>query len=538
LSEFAGFDLDRNTSRAWSRFQARLADHIAEMTDEDSLVIDAEVAAEELDGAAPYVQLAGFGDGTMVRGEVSGNAYLAEPYELTAGQCEQLSALGWHEPTVAAGEPEGTGSANFFVDLPVSEADRLAVMSVKALREVFGVPHPAFLAAGDLVDLDDEVAAGQGTVVRRAAEEPLATVPRSDEELRSLVDAALTPLFGETPKKDDDGDIPVPWGSSLVFVRVEEDVPIVQLFSIVVEGVTDLPRAAFEVNVLNRDLRFMKFVLVEDRVIAQVHLPAWPFVPEHLRSVLTGMSQKIDDLDEDLVARIGGRRAFDEPEEPAADTTALSRETTSIVSPDTALQTLLQLDADGSGAVDPQLAAAVCGHDQELIVRLLHQTEEQENAWRKSRDQALLDGDAAEAAACDHELRAWEQTTSVLRRALRFVVERRLGRDTSGSSYSSSGRPAAHMAPPARRRLPPRPRHRRHVEELDDLLRAYRVDDLVLLDEALSGATGLDVEVFDTDEGIEVVVDGQAGELAYPFTLADLDALVEGLQSASAEEPE
>ena len=39
-----------------------------------------------------------------------------------------------------------------------------------------------------------------------------------------------------------------------------------------------------------------KFILVEDRVLAQVHLPAWPFVPEHLRSMLTGMSAKIDDI--------------------------------------------------------------------------------------------------------------------------------------------------------------------------------------------------------------------------------------------------
>jgi hypothetical protein len=445
VGELAGFDLDRSTARAWSSFQARLADHIAEMTDQDTLVVDAEVAEKAVDGAAPYVQFAGFGEGTMVRGEVSSNAYLAEQHGLTGGQCGQLEALGWHPPTVAAGEAEGPGSANFFVDLPLEEADRLAVMSVRALREVFGVAHPAFLVAGDLDDFSD--ASPPQAVERSAgrADEPLATVPESDEELRDLVDAALTPLFGSVPTKDDDGDIPVPWGSSLVFVRVEQDVPIVQLFSIVVEGVTDLRRAAFELNVLNRDLRFPKFVLVEDRVVAQVHLPAWPFVPEHLRTMLTGMSQRIDEIDEDLVARIGGRRALEPADEPDVVTTAVAARASSEISSDTALHTLLQLDADATGSVDPRLAASVCHYDQELVVRLLRQTEEQETAWRSSRDQALLAGHTEEASACDHELRAWERTTGLLRRALRLVVERALdreaGRQESGPHESGPHEP-------------------------------------------------------------------------------------------------
>ena len=541
MSEFAGFDLDHSTARAWSRFQARLADHVAEMTDQDTLVVDAEVADEDVDGAAPYVQFAGFGEGTMVRGEVSSNAYLAARYYLSAEQYAALEALGWHAPTVGSGEPEGEGSANFFLDLPVTEADRLAVMSVKALREVFGVAHPAFLMAGDLardpVGEGDDMLPAVPTERPAEVDEPLATMPESDEELRDLVDAALTSLFGATPKKDDDGDIPVPWGSSLVFVRVEQDVPIVQLFSVVVEGVTDLRRAAFEVNVLNRDLRFMKFILVEDRVLAQVHLPAWPFVPEHLRTMLTGMSQRIDEIDEDLVARIGGRRAFEPADEPDAEHTAVSVQESHQVSPETALLTLLQLDAEASGSVDPQLAAGVCGYDQELIVRLLRQTEEQEIAWRKSRDQALLDGGTEEARACDHELVAWERTTSLLRRTLRLVVERALGRDTGhASTYTRAGSAGGHASPRFRQPGSPRPRSLRYVGDVGELLRAFAVDDLVQLDAKLTEAAGRAVEVFDTEDGIEVLVEEHAGELEFPFTLAAFDELVEGLHSAAPSE--
>lgn len=76
----------------------------------------------------------------------------------------------------------------------------------------------------------------------------------------------------------------------------------------------------------------------------------------------------------------------------------------------------------------------------------------------------------------------------------------------------------------------------RVVEELDDLLRAYDVEDLVLLDEKLSEIAAADVEVFDTDDGIEVVVGEDSGELGYPFTLGDLDGLLEELCTGALRE--
>jgi hypothetical protein len=429
VSEFAGFDLDRSTARAWSRFQARLADHLVEMDDEDILVVDTEVARSDLAGAAPYVRFACAG--STLRGEVSSNSFLAEGYELDEDDVSVLTTLGWRPPTAGPGMPVGEGSANFFVDVPRSEADRLAVMAVKVLREVFGVPHPSFLAA-DGLGQDPELPPAPA---EEQPPEPLAVMPESAEHLRDLVDAALSPLFEAPPERDADGDVPVPWGSSLVFVRVDEESPVVELFSVVVEAVVDLERAAFEVAVLNRDLRFLKFLLVERRVLARVHLPAWPFVPEHLRSMLTGMSSKIDELDEDLLARIGGRLPFAPPEEEGPHPSSPATGLRATSSDETTLTTLLQLDADATGTLDVGLVAGVCGFDQKLIVRLLGETERQEIAWRRARDEALLVGDRDEAAACRHEMEAWERTTVLLRRALRLTVERALGRDDSTGAY-------------------------------------------------------------------------------------------------------
>jgi hypothetical protein len=427
VSEFAGFDLDRSTARAWSRFQARLADHLVDMDGDDIIVIETEVGASELVGAAPYVQFAA--GGSTVRGEVSSNNHLDDAYELDEDDVSVLTALGWQPPTVGPGRPVGEVSANFFADLPRAEADRLAVMAVKVLREVFGVAHPAFLTVDGLGEDPEAAPPAQ----EEQSPEPLAVMPESAEHLRDLVDAALTPLFESAPERDSDGDIPVPWGSSLVFVRVDEETPVVELFSVVVADVADLERARFEVAVLNRDLRFMKFLLVEGRVLARVHLPAWPFVPEHLRSMLTGMSAKIDEIDEDLLARVGGRLPF----VPTEDDTTVPRVPANPVGTrdDTTLMTLLQLDADAVGTVDADLAAGVCGYDQGLIVRLLAETEGQEVAWRRARDEALLESDGAEAAACRHETEAWERTTVLLRQALRLTVERALGRDRSTGAY-------------------------------------------------------------------------------------------------------
>jgi hypothetical protein len=76
--------------------------------------------------------------------------------------------------------------------------------------------------------------------------------------------------------------------------------------------VSELDRAKFEVEVLNRERPFAKFVLVGDRIVAQVHVPAVPFVPEHLRQTLSMMCELADEVDDDLAVRVSGRR-FLEP---------------------------------------------------------------------------------------------------------------------------------------------------------------------------------------------------------------------------------
>lgn len=441
MSEFADFDLDRSVSRAWKGFQARLADYLVGMTDADSLVIGVAAGEEPEEGAAPYVQFAGFG-GDHLRGEVSGNVYLAAEYQLDAAAERTLALQGWTAPD---------DSRNYSVHMPTADGDRLAVMAVRALRDVFDVPHPAFLATHD-----DRAAAQLGLAggppedADAGADEPLAVVPESPEHLQELVDQALTPLFGHPPHKDEDGDIPVPHNSSLVFVRVYKDEPLVDIFGSVVTGVTDLDAARVEAGILNRDIRFIKFVVMGDRVLAQLQIPCHPFVPQVLRTMLQFMSQALDALDDDLALRTGGRPAIeqagaadggpdaaeddgwddgaddglDDGADDGADDGEGEDQEVDGDELHPALLSIMQLDADGDGDLDPELVADICGHDRELVLALLHQCGREEIAWSQAAEAAVLGGDEDEAAACEHELHAWESTTQLLRRALRVVARR------------------------------------------------------------------------------------------------------------------
>jgi hypothetical protein len=357
------------------------------------------------------------------------------------------------------------------------------------------VVHPAFLLSDELGDAlgrpgADLALPGGGSFETPGAEdEPLAVTPQDRDHLRALVDQALVPVFGEPPHHDGDGDVPVRAGSAMVFVQVPEHAPVVQLFSVVVVGVSDRERAAFEVAVLNRDQRFVTFVLSDDTVLAYVTIPGLPFAPEHLRAMLSLTVEMVDRVDDDLVARVGGHRWFDdEPEDASGDALGSAAEpgvaildsagedddelgcgddveeewtgghsTEPAVHP--AMMTLLQLDAASPGSITPELAASICESDRDLLLALIGWNGEEEAEWQRGRDAARAVGDAAEAETCEQARRHAAATVGLLRGALRLVVEARLRADreqlvagpvapdgvASGPADASSALPGPHQ---------------------------------------------------------------------------------------------
>jgi hypothetical protein len=410
LSKSVSVDLDLVTTKAWRRFRSELADRIADLGEDEVLEVEVEAAVDEPEsGCPPYVQFwRGAGDSVM--GEVSGNRHLHAAHHLDKVARRRLADIGWLRP-----RPKHD-LFNFWTEVDQSHADQLAVMAVTALQEVFGVMHPAFLG-GDVRIGEDPDLPPADTVEPPA--EPLATTTSGRSHLDQLVDQALLPLLGPV-NRDDDGDIRVESGTAAVFVRTTPHAPMIIIWAEVVVDVTDLERARFEVELLNRERAFAKFVVVDDRILAQVHLSATPFVPEHLRQMLAMMCELTDEVGDSLAVRVKGS-CFLEPSDLREFHTGGDSEGSGI---HPAMLTLLQLDAGNPGSIRPSLAARVCENDPELLLTLIRWNEKQQTGWRAARDHAIDAGDPDdEADLCEHERAQARRNTKLLRKALRLVVE-------------------------------------------------------------------------------------------------------------------
>lgn len=365
---------------------------------DEALTLDVETGPAGQEEITPYVQFLSLAYET-VRLEVSSNEVLTGAYRLSPASEQSLAELGLEPPARGWDEDPAEDSVNWFTDSTRDDVERLAVLAVRALRDVFGVPHPAFLAGQqpnlDLLD---------GDLIRFA---------ESPEELRAFVDAALEPLVAGLPEHDEDDDIPVVAGTALIWVGVRPDHALVELFSWVVIDITDHTGALRAVNRLNEEAAFLRFWVSGDRIAAGASLSGDPFVPHHFRAALRHMARFVNDVDEPLAAKLGGRPWF--ASEPSVDDGDVDE-----LHP--ALQTIIQLDADPEQTVDAALVAKICSHDRDLILELITQSSRQEIAWRQGHEEALLASDPDEAEAAAHELEAWEGTTRLLRKALRLVV--------------------------------------------------------------------------------------------------------------------
>ena len=299
MSDGSIVDFDGDNERSWTAFQHRLGDWLEAMEDQDSLVLAVITATESDGGAEPYVLFAGFGDGHL-RGEVSSNVYLAAEHVLSEANDEVLRSLGWGAPT----------DGNYAVNLPRAQGDRLAQMAVDALRDVFGVAHPAFLGttdaeAGRVLGLT----APAEEVPERDQErgEVVVPIPKDHEDLCVLVDEALVAFIEVELMHDEDGDVPLPHGDHVVYVRVLEKDPVVSIFATIVLDVEDIDAARREAGILNRTHGITRFIVVGTTVLVKVEFPCLPFASAHLQSMLRLIFLVITEVADDLLLRVGGR---------------------------------------------------------------------------------------------------------------------------------------------------------------------------------------------------------------------------------------
>jgi hypothetical protein len=314
MADIDDFDLDRSTAQAWAEFQSRLSEVITLIDDTADLTIGTESGGN---GPTPFVKLSSPQPG-MIRCEAASNAVLGDDFQLSAELLSAMERLGWQPPTVgeeqASATQSGEPTANLWIELPQVESDRISELAVAALRDVYGVQHPVFLAPDQLaealqpmqapVELDssNELVVG-GTGLQ-------STMPRNQQHLNDLVDAELAEIYGHLPIRDADGDVAIRVGSTMLFLRTSADGQEIVLFAPVVHDIAGRSRAAEVLNDLNVEARWVKFQLIRDRVFVTLSVLSRPFVPAHLRQAVRILSDVADGIDNELAAKLNGRTTF------------------------------------------------------------------------------------------------------------------------------------------------------------------------------------------------------------------------------------
>jgi hypothetical protein len=293
-------DFDEAVEAAWVRFEGVLGEALETLGD-GSEVISAGADTEE--GAAPYLQFAGSGE--WIRAEVSSNEFLDTIHEMDDAQHAALEALGWRAPHAEHGP-------NWWFEIRRDEVAVAVSMAVGALRLVFGVVDPQFLAH----DLVPRVRKQLPPKPRRSQAEPpsqelVAGWPESPEELRELVDRALEARLVDQGRDveldhDDDGDVLVVEDGVDLWVSVSDASAIVRIWGHVVVGVERREQAMIEVNILNRRLSWAKFYVIDDRILVETEVSGAPLVGSQLADRLDFMLHTVSQVRPDLAERTGG----------------------------------------------------------------------------------------------------------------------------------------------------------------------------------------------------------------------------------------
>jgi hypothetical protein len=320
LADIDDFDLDRSTAQAWAEFQSRLSEVISVIDDSADLTIG---TASEGNGPPPFIRLSSPRRG-VIRCEAASNAMLGDDFQLSAESLGAMERLGW-QPPAADGERAFAAqsiqpTANFWIELPQVESDRVSELAVSALRDVYGVQHPVFLAPDQLAEVlqpaPPPIESGASITVLELERTDLTPImPRDQQHLNDLVDAELAEMYGHRPIRDAEGDVAIRVGSTMLFLRTSRDGQEVVIFAAVVHDIAGRSRAAEVLNDLNVEARWVKFQLIRDRVFVTISVLSWPFVPAHLHQAVRILSDVADGIDDELAAKLNGRTTFSEHDE-------------------------------------------------------------------------------------------------------------------------------------------------------------------------------------------------------------------------------
>ncbi len=308
----ATVDLAAKVDAAWQDLTTVLAKALGDLPLGAQLTLTLDPTAGGTGDATYYLEFT-VRDEAMLYAEAVGNAALPASHRLDRQAVGQLVALGWSPPGVVDGTAE-----NFGLHTDIADAPRLAAIAVRTLREVFGTPHPAFLTYTALT-LDDEADLPPLGSVRRV---PGGTPDRPHPEahdptapLLTRVRAVVADLLARPQHElpvDSDGDIAIRSGSAMVFVRLSDDPPLVDVCSPVLTGVQPTQRLYERLSTITRTMPVGRLYLADGTVWASVGVFGKDFQPSHLSMAIRVMTGLADTLDDRLQGDFGGRVFFGE----------------------------------------------------------------------------------------------------------------------------------------------------------------------------------------------------------------------------------
>ena len=326
LDEPTTADLRAKVTEAWREFAGALAALIPALSPGAHIDVTLDPTASGTGMAVYSVSMRVLDDG-VVEALAVGNAELPEGYRMDRAAVADLVALGWSPPGVL---PDSGDS--FGLRTTTDQAVRLATTVSRTLRDVYGAPHPAFLVY--LVhDIDDEpiVTVPLGTARHEPSLEealilddlPTAAARASAAEeaiplgdrVRTVV-ATMSKTTVDQLQEDSDGDIGIRAGSAMVFVRVRDNPPLVDVFSPILTDVEPTEQLYVKLSELTNRMPIGRLYCTQDTVWASIPVFGRNFQAAHLMLAVQVMTGLADELDDRLHGEFGGKRFFGEGDKP------------------------------------------------------------------------------------------------------------------------------------------------------------------------------------------------------------------------------
>ncbi|MEU4214815.1 T3SS (YopN, CesT) and YbjN peptide-binding chaperone 1 [Actinoplanes sp. NPDC026623] len=326
LDEPTTADLRAKVTEAWREFAGALATLLPTLPDGAHIDITLDPTASGTGTAVYSVSMRVLADG-VVEALAVGNAGLPEGFRMNRSSVADLVALGWSPPGVLPDSGDSFGLRS-----SVDAAKQFGAIVSRTLRDVYGAPHPAFLvylvhdgadepietaplgtarhepSIAEELSLDD---LDEDGVLSEALANAADEVIPLEERVRTVV-ATMSKTTVDQLQVDNDGDIGIRAGSAMVFVRVRDNPPLVDVFSPILTEVEPTEQLYVKLSELTNRMPIGRLYCAQDTVWASIPVFGRNFQATHLMLAVQVMTGLADELDDRLHGEFGGKRFFGE----------------------------------------------------------------------------------------------------------------------------------------------------------------------------------------------------------------------------------